>query len=353
MKLSDFHFDLPPELIATKPAQRRELARLMTLGPDGELSHRTIEALAEMVRPGDCWVVNNSRVIPARIHARLGTGGACELLLLEPAGDGEWEAMVRPARKLRPGTVLELPGGARVEIAGGGERTRRLRFELPEGLGLMDWLGEQGEVPLPPYILRQRRERGEALSQPEDRERYQTVYARTPGSVAAPTAGLHLTPGLMDAMRERGAEFREVTLHVGAGTFEPVTADAVAEHQMHREWFEISEENAASIEAARIDPARRIVAVGTTAARALEGCAALNGCVKGGCEHTQIFIYPGYRFRVVEGLLTNFHLPDSTLILLVSALIGREKLLHSYHEAITKGYRFFSYGDAMFIGQPL
>ena len=353
MRLSDFSFELPQELIATHPAQRRDGSRLLVLPRKGGLiEHSHFDEILRFLRPGDCLVINNTRVIPARLAAWRANGGEAELLLIEPLGSGVWEAYARPGRKLKAGTRLRLPGnGNFAEILDeGGARTRRVRLELSAGLD--DTLEAHGRLPLPPYILRRRRETGEEEDSAEDRERYQTVYARPGGSVAAPTAGLHFTPELLEAARGMGVEVREITLHVGPGTFEPVEADAqggLSGHRMHRERYAISEEAAAGIDAARRDAARRVIAVGTTTTRALEACFLEHGEITSGEAATDIFIRPGFSFGVIDGLITNFHLPESTLLMLVSALAGRDWVLEAYAEAVREKYRFFSYGDAMLI----
>lgn len=354
MDLSQFEYHLPPDLIATHPAPERGGSRLFHLKRDGSpFEHRRFSDLPALLRPGDCLVFNDSKVIPARLHARRPTGGVTELLILEPVEQGVWEVMVRPARKLHAGMRLVLPGGAgEAEILeGGGERTRHIRFHLaPEVHDLFEFLEKFGEMPLPPYILHQRKEHGEAGGEtPEDRERYQTVYAQPPGSVAAPTAGLHFTPQILDELKAKGIELRRVTLHVGIGTFEPVTVQDVTTHAMHSERYSIAEEDAAAIEAARRDPARRIVAVGTTTIRTLEACFEKFGDIRPARESTNIFIYPGRALNVVDAMITNFHLPGSTLLLLVAAFAGTERILAAYAEAIRERYRFYSYGDAMFI----
>jgi S-adenosylmethionine:tRNA ribosyltransferase-isomerase len=354
LNLSQFEYQLPPELIATHPAAERSGSRLFHLRRDGApFEHRRFSDLPELLREGDCLVFNDSKVIPARLHARRPGGGVTELMILDPVAPGVWEAMVRPARKLQTGMRLTLPGGAgEAEILeGGGERTRHVRFHLAtESQDLIEFLEKHGEMPLPPYILHQRKEQGEAGTETsDDRERYQTVYAQPPGSVAAPTAGLHFTPELLERLRERGVELRRVTLHVGIGTFEPVTVSDVTTHKMHTERYSIDAENAAAIEAARRDPARRVVAVGTTTVRTLEACFAKFGEIRPAQESTNIFIYPGYQFGVVGAMTTNFHLPGSTLMLLVAAFAGTERILAAYAEAIREKYRFYSYGDAMLI----
>jgi S-adenosylmethionine:tRNA ribosyltransferase-isomerase len=316
--------------------------------------------LPDLLRPGDCLVLNDSRVLPARLWLRRPGGGQAELLLIAPRGQGAWEVMARPARKLEPGLRLALPGdGGEIEFLPdptGDPRTRLARFYLKDHDDLIGYLERHGEMPLPPYILQQRKARGEApRATAEDLERYQTVYARRAdaaahvGSIAAPTAGLHFTPELLAALEARQVEIRRVTLHVGLGTFEPVEEDDPTQHRMHEEFYSIDAANAQAIEAARLDPARRVVAVGTTATRALEACMARHGRVVADSAVTSLFIYPGYRFRVVEAMATNFHLPRSTLLMLVGAFAGRERLLACYCEAVERHYRFFSYGDAMFL----
>lgn len=351
MDLSEFQYELPPELIATHPAPSRDESRLMRVRRDGSpFEHRRFSQLPDLLRAGDCLVINNSKVLPARLHARRPGGGVSELLLLEPMGQGVWEVMVRPARKLHPGMRLELAGGAGYAeiLEGGGERTRPVRFELNEDI--YAFLERHGEMPLPPYILHERKARGESGGMaPEDRERYQTVYALPPGSVAAPTAGLHFTPEILARIQAKGIEIRRVTLHVGIGTFEPITALDTESHVMHYEHYAIGEEDAEAIEQARRDSARRIVAVGTTTVRTLESCFAKHGMICAAQGSTNLFIYPGYQFGVTGAMVTNFHLPGSTLMLLVAALAGKERILAAYREAVTERYRFYSYGDAMFI----
>lgn len=349
LRLRDFQYDLPPHLIATHPAERRDASRLMHLNrAERTIEHRVFGDLAGLLRPGDCLVVNDSRVIPARLWAVRPGGGRTELLLVAPRGEGLWEALARPARKLVPGVRLKLAGGGEAVIVSGEGRSRLVRFNV-EG-PLEDYLNRTGEMPLPPYILRERQARGEALNAPaEDIERYQTIYAKPAGSIAAPTAGLHFTPELLRKLEARGIEIRRVTLHVGIGTFEPIEAENLDEHAMHSEDYEISEANAVAIERARRDPNRRVVAVGTTAVRTLEATMAAHGEIRAGCASTNLFITPGYKFQVVRAMVTNFHLPGSTLLVLVSAFAGREAILNAYREAIEAGYRFFSYGDAMLI----
>lgn len=352
MSLSDFDYSLPDELIATHPAARRDQSRLLHLARrPPALAHRCFAELPSLLRPGDCLVVNDSRVIPARLLLQRPTGGRVEILLVTPARDGEWEALVRPARKLPAGTQLDLPEAAgRIAItAVTGERTRRVRIELAS-MDLDSFLARHGRLPLPPYIVHRRKVTGEDPDAgAEDAERYQTVYARAAGSIAAPTAGLHFTDELLTQLRARDIEIRRVTLHVGLGTFEPVTVDDPTRHVMHAETCRIAPEDAEAIEAARVDPDRRVVAVGTTAVRTLESVFAAHGCIAPAEMTTRLFIYPGYTFGVVDAMITNFHLPRSTLLMLVSAFAGREVILAAYREAVAHRYRFFSYGDAMLI----
>lgn len=351
MDLSEFNYELPSELIATHPVPRRDTSRLMVVRMDGApFAHRCFQDLPELLQPGDCLVLNDSRVWPARLFARRPGGGRVELLLLEPVTPGVWQVLARPARKLQPGMRLELPGGGGegVVLPGGDDRTRLIRLELNEDLDA--YLQRHGETPLPPYILREREARGETtVETAEDRERYQTVYALPPGSVAAPTAGLHFTSGLLETIRTRGIEVRRLTLHVGIGTFQPITAKDTDDHVMHEEHYEIGEQDAEAIEQARRDPARRVVAVGTTTVRALESCFASQGRIVPTRGSTRLLITPGFKFGVTRALVTNFHLPGSTLMLLVAALAGRERILEAYRLAIAERYRFYSYGDAMLI----
>lgn len=350
MRLSDFDYDLPDELIADQPCAERDGSRLLFVprDPAAPARHAHFRDITDFLHPDDVLVLNDSRVIPARLFgARRPGGGACELLLLEPAAPGadtEWICLARPGKKLRPGTVIDIAEGFTTEVmedCGDGEK--RVAFRGDRSLD--DLLEAHGAMPLPPYILARRGERG---SRPEDRERYQTVYAREKGSVAAPTAGLHFTPELLATIESMGVTVLRTTLHVGAGTFLPVKADHIADHKMHSESYHVPEETAGAINAARA-AGRRIVAVGTTTTRTLETAAAATGRVEAGPGVSELMIAPGYAFRAVDALVTNFHLPRSTLLFLVSALTGRERLLALYAEAVARRYRFFSYGDAMFI----
>ncbi len=339
MKTSDFHFDLPQELIAQTPLERRDASRLMTLNKEtGETGHYHFYDLPKFLRPGDCLVLNDSRVLPARLIGHRPTGGACEVLLLTDKGEGVWECLVRPGRKLR--------SGARVNF-GDGELTAQVERELEDGKRLvrfhyqgifLEVLERLGRMPLPPYIK----------AELQDNERYQTVYSRVTGSAAAPTAGLHFTPELLRQIQEMGVRVCYVTLHVGLGTFRPVKAEDIQDHEMHAEFCQISQETADIINQTR-SAGGRVVCVGTTSCRTVESFAAEDGTMTARSGWTSIFIYPGYRFKVLDALITNFHLPESTLIMLVSALAGREHVLAAYREAVEKRYRFFSFGDAMLI----
>ncbi|MBO5340158.1 MAG: tRNA preQ1(34) S-adenosylmethionine ribosyltransferase-isomerase QueA [Oscillospiraceae bacterium] len=339
MKTSDFDFELPEELIAQTPLEQRDASRLLTLDKQtGRTGHHHFYDLADMLQPGDCLVMNDSRVLPARLLGRRETGGACEVLLLIDRGDKTWECLVRPGRKLKPGAKVvfgdgELTGEIVAEVEGG---NRLVRFDY-EGI-FLEVLERLGRMPLPPYIT----------AELEDAERYQTVYSKVTGSAAAPTAGLHFTPELLEKIRKKGVKLCYVTLHVGLGTFRPVKAEDIDEHEMHSEYCVISKETADTINAAKA-AGGRVVCVGTTSCRTVESWAGEDGLMRESAGWTNIFIYPGYRFKVLDALVTNFHLPQSTLIMLVSALAGRENVLAAYEEAVREGYRFFSFGDAMFI----
>lgn len=370
MKTDDFTYDLPPSLIATRPAARRDASRLLVMDRgSGTLTHTGFGGLVDELHAGDCLVLNDSRVIPARLLGRRSGGGRVEFLLLSRHGEGEWRAMVKPAKKVLPGDRIALetvqPDASPREEAWAairasepdGTRVIALESSLPE-TAIIDRFGR---MPLPPYILAARKGEAEekaeggvpgapsTLDDAEDRNRYQTVYARHEGSVAAPTAGLHFTPELLLRLETRGVEVQRVTLHVGAGTFAPVKVERIGDHVMHAEDYEIGEAAARGIESARRDPDRRVVAVGTTVARTLESCMLAHGAIVPTRGSTRLMIVPGHRFSAVDALLTNFHLPKSTLLMLVSAFAGREAVLMAYREAIGQGYRFYSYGDAMFI----
>jgi S-adenosylmethionine:tRNA ribosyltransferase-isomerase len=358
MRTADFDYELPPERIAQQPAERRDGSRLLVVNrAAGTFAHRRFPDLLEALRAGDVLVLNNSRVIPARLRAENArTGGRFEVLLLEENGPNDWWTMMRPAKRARPGTRLRFrrhdgsPASLTAEVTAlNAEGHRRLRFDTDTPL--LTALDDLGEMPLPPYIAR-----AAGASSTADRERYQTVYAQPPGSVAAPTAGLHFTPELLEAARARGVDVRFVTLHVGVGTFAPVKADRVTDHVMHAERFAVEAATADAINAAKTE-GRRVVAVGTTVMRVLESVAREHaGRIVPGAGRTDIFIHPPFRFRAVDALLTNFHLPRSTLLMLVSAFAapgettaGRDLVLRAYAEAVREGYRFFSYGDAMFL----
>jgi S-adenosylmethionine:tRNA ribosyltransferase-isomerase len=338
MKTADFDYELPPELIAQHPPAERDAARMLVLDPSGGLVDRTVRALPEYLEAGDVLVLNDSRVLPARLIGRRRDGGEAEVLLLRPLPEGQhqWEALIRPARRLATGSQVQFENSAlAVSIEARGEETATVRLD-----GVADPLAEVrriGQMPTPPYIK-------ERLG---DRERYQTVYAREEGSAAAPTAGLHFTPALLSALRDRGVVVAFVTLHVGLDTFRPVRVDDPAEHRIHREWYRIDEASARAINEARRE-GKRVVAVGTTSVRVLES-AATEGGVAAGEGWTGLFILPGYRFRVVDAMLTNFHLPKSTLLMLVSAFAGRDRILAAYAQAIERRYRFYSFGDCMLI----
>ncbi|WP_286734279.1 tRNA preQ1(34) S-adenosylmethionine ribosyltransferase-isomerase QueA [Intestinimonas sp. UBA1698] len=340
MKTSDFYYDLPPELIAQTPLERRDGSRLLTLDKrTGETGHGHFYDLPRLLRPGDCLVMNDSRVLPARLLGRREpTGGAAEVLLLVDRGDQVWECLVRPGRKVKPGTRLSFGEGALtaevLEALEGGNRL--IRFDY-EGI-FLETLERLGKMPLPPYIK-------EELNDPE---RYQTVYSRQVGSAAAPTAGLHFTRELLDQIQAMGVSLCYVTLHVGLGTFRPVKEDEITDHEMHAEYCMIPQETADIINRTK-QTGGRVVCVGTTSCRTIESWAGEDGTLKASAGWTDIFIYPGYRFKVLDALVTNFHLPESTLVMLVSALAGREHILAAYEEAVRERYRFFSFGDAMFI----
>lgn len=340
LKTADFDFYLPEELIAQTPLERRDASRLLTLDKStGAVGHHHFYDLPRFLRPGDCLVLNDSRVLPARLIGRRPTGGACEVLLLVDKGGDLWECLVRPGRKLKPGAQVIFGDGrltATVEAElNDGKRAVRFRYQ---GI-FLEILEKLGRMPLPPYIK----------AELEDQERYQTVYSKVAGSAAAPTAGLHFTPKLLERVREMGVKVCFVTLHVGLGTFRPVKAEDITDHEMHSEFCMISQETADIINETKKNGGR-VICVGTTSCRTVESFAAEDGTMSERSGWTNIFIYPGYRFKVLDALVTNFHLPQSTLIMLVSALAGRERVLAAYEEAVREKYRFFSFGDAMFIG---
>lgn len=340
LKKSDFYFELPQELIAQDPLEDRSASRLLMLNKDtGAVEHRHFKEIINYLRPGDCLVLNNTKVIPARLMGiKEDTGAAIEVLLLKRRENDIWETLVRPGKKARPGTKIVFGEGALtaevLEVVEEGNRLIRFSYE-----GIFEEvLDRLGEMPLPPYITHKL----------QDKNRYQTVYAKYEGSAAAPTAGLHFTEKLLEEIRAMGVKTVFVTLHVGLGTFRPVKAENLSDHHMHSEHYEITQETADVINRTK-ENGGRIICVGTTSCRTVESAADENGRVQAGCGDTDIFIYPGYRFRVLDCLITNFHLPESTLVMLVSALAGRENVLAAYREAVEEKYRFFSFGDAMFI----
>jgi S-adenosylmethionine:tRNA ribosyltransferase-isomerase len=343
--LSSYDYFLPEEQIAQTPVTPRDSARLLVVHDPLQHSHQIVRSLPDLLKPGDLLVLNNTRVIPARLHGEKTTGTAVEVLLLEEQQRNQWLALVKPGRRLKPGTQVmfkahhdtEIRLSASVLASDEATRGRILQFEVSGGKSVLEVIDQFGEMPLPPYIT-------DSKFQPEQ---YQTVYADRLGAVAAPTAGLHFTQELFDRLSEKGIERTFVTLHVGVGTFRPVEVEDIKHHQMHGEWIDVSEE---TVEQIRQTKARggRVIAVGTTAVRSLEG-ASQSGELRPYCGKTNLFIYPGYQWRVVDGLLTNFHLPKSSLLMLVSGLIGRERVLALYQDAIAHQYRFYSFGDAMLI----
>lgn len=339
MNVSDFYYDLPEELIAQTPIEKRDESRLMVLNrKDQSIEHKQFKDIIDYLEPGDCLVRNNTKVIPARLYGKKATGAKIEFLLLNQIEGDVWESIVRPGHKLKPGTEVEFGDGLLkatvLDIMPGG--TRKVEFKY-EGI-FNEILDKIGLMPLPPYIH-------ESL---KDNDRYQTVYARYEGSAAAPTAGLHFTPELFEKLKQKGVEVANVTLHVGIGTFRPVKVENVEEHHMHSEHYYIKQEDVEKINSAKKN-GKRVIGIGTTSCRVLETIADEDGMVKPTEGDTQIFIYPGYKFKCLDGLITNFHLPESTLIMLVSALAGKEYIMKAYNEAVKERYRFFSFGDAMFI----
>lgn len=348
MKLSDFYYDLPQELIAQDPLEDRSSSRLMHIDrKSGAYEHKIFKDVIDYLNPGDCLVVNNTKVIPARLYgvrektengAVTLTSGKIEILLLKRRENDIWETLVKPGKKCKPGTMLNFGNGKlRAEVLDIVEDGNRLIQFHYEGI-FEEVLDELGQMPLPPYITHELK----------DKNRYQTVYAKYEGSAAAPTAGLHFTEELLEKIREKGITIAYVTLHVGLGTFRPVKVENVLEHHMHSEYYMISKENAEKINKAKED-GHRVIAVGTTSCRALESAAALDGHMDEISGWTDIFIYPGYEFKVIDGLITNFHLPESTLLMLVSAFAGKEHIMAAYEEAVREKYRFFSFGDAMIL----
>ena len=340
MKTQDFYYDLPEELIAQTPLQQRDSSRLLVLDKNtGELQHRHFFDIIDFLRPGDCLVLNNSRVLPARLIGHRPTGGAVEVLLLRDLGDKKWECLCKPGRKMQVGNQVIFGDGELTatvtEIREDGNRVVEFHYE---GI-FLEVLERLGKMPLPPYIK----------AELADQERYQTVYSKEVGSAAAPTAGLHFTQELLEKVREKGVKTAFVTLHVGLGTFRPVKAEEITEHHMHSELCMISQETADILNETK-SSGGRIVCVGTTSCRTLESLVNADGTFCASSKWTEIFIYPGYKFKAMDALITNFHLPESTLVMLVSAFAGRESVLHAYEEAVKERYRFFSFGDAMFIG---
>ena len=340
MKTQDFWYDLPEELIAQTPLQQRDASRLMVLDREsGQVSHRHFYDVIEYLQPGDCLVMNNSRVLPARLLGHRPTGGAVEVLLLRDLGEKRWECLVKPGKKMQAGQeVIFGNGELTATVAAVQEDGNRVVEFHYEGI-FLEVLERLGKMPLPPYIK----------AELADQERYQTVYSKETGSAAAPTAGLHFTNELLDKIRAKGINTAFVTLHVGLGTFRPVKADDITDHHMHAELCMLSEETAAMLNETRSNGGR-IICVGTTSCRTLESLVNEDGSFEAKSKWTEIFIYPGYTFKAMQGLITNFHLPESTLVMLVSAFAGRENVLNAYAQAVKERYRFFSFGDAMFIG---
>ena len=340
LKKSDFYFELPEELIAQDPLEDRLDSRLLVLDKQtGETTHHTFRDLESFLKPGDCLVLNNTRVIPARLLGiREETGAHVEVLLLKRRENDIWETLVKPGKKCRPGTVLSFGGGTlKAKVLETVEEGNRLIQFSYNGI-FEEVLDRLGEMPLPPYITHKLK----------DKNRYQTVYAKYEGSAAAPTAGLHFTHDMLKCLKEKGIHLAYVTLHVGLGTFRPVKEEDVLKHHMHSEYYEITEDTAALINRTAWEGGN-IICVGTTSCRTIESAADENGIVMAGSGNTDIFIYPGYQFKILDGLITNFHLPESTLVMLVSALAGREQVLKAYKEAIDQRYRFFSFGDCMLV----
>ena len=340
MDVKDFDYELPEELIAQDPLEDRSSSRLMVLDKTtGNVEHHIFKDILEYLKPGDCLVINNTKVIPARLYGvKEGTNAKIELLLLKRKENDVWETLVKPGKKAKPGTRIIFGDGLLVgeiiDIVEEGNRLIQFHYE-----GIFEEILDQlGQMPLPPYIAHQLQDKG----------RYQTVYAKYDGSAAAPTAGLHFTKELLEQVKAKGVDIAEVTLHVGLGTFRPVKVENVLEHHMHSEFYMVSQEAADKINHAKKN-GNRVISVGTTSTRTLESAADENGFLKETSGWTDIFIYPGYKFKVIDGLITNFHLPQSTLVMLVSALAGREHVLHAYQIAVEEKYRFFSFGDAMFI----
>ncbi|HJB28850.1 MAG TPA: tRNA preQ1(34) S-adenosylmethionine ribosyltransferase-isomerase QueA [Candidatus Blautia faecavium] len=340
MKTSDFYYDLPKELIAQSPLSDRSASRLMHLSlKDGSIEHRHFTDILDYLKEGDCLVINDTKVIPARLYGhKEDTGAVIEILLLKRKENDIWECLVKPGKKARPGAKISFGDGClKGEIIDVVEEGNRLIKFTYEGI-FEEILDRLGEMPLPPYITMKL----------EDKNRYQTVYAKHEGSAAAPTAGLHFTKELLKQVKEKGVKIAHVTLHVGLGTFRPVKVEDVTEHHMHSEFYVVEPEQAELINQTKKNGGR-VISVGTTSCRTLESASGEDGTLKAGSGWTDIFIYPGYHFKMIDGLITNFHLPESTLLMLVSALAGKERIMHAYEEAVKEKYRFFSFGDAMFI----
>lgn len=340
LKKSDFYYDLPEELIAQDPLSDRSSSRLLKLNKEtGEFSHHVFKDIIDYLNPGDCLVLNNTKVIPARLFGvKEDTGASVEFLLLKRLSDTTWECLVKPGKKCKTGARFSYGDGVMtseiIDVTPEGNRIVRFEFE-----GIWEEiLDKLGEMPLPPYITHKL----------QDKSRYQTVYAKYDGSAAAPTAGLHFTPELLKAIEEKGVKVVFVTLHVGLGTFRPVKEENILDHHMHSEWYQVTKEAADTINETKAN-GNRVICVGTTSCRTIESAAGDDGVVVPGCDNTEIFIYPGYKFKVLDCLITNFHLPESTLIMLVSALAGHDNVMAAYEEAVKERYRFFSFGDAMFI----
>ena len=340
MKTSDFYYDLPEELIAQDPLEDRSSSRLMCLDKEtGDITHTHFRHILDELNPGDCLVINDTKVIPARLYgSKAGTNAGIEILLLKRKEDHVWETLVKPGKKAKPGTVISFGNGLLtgevIDVVEEGNRLIQFSYE-----GIFEEILDQlGEMPLPPYIAHKLQDKG----------RYQTVYAKHEGSAAAPTAGLHFTEELLEQIKAKGVNIAHVTLHVGLGTFRPVKVDDVEKHHMHSEFYMIEEEQAERINRTKRE-GNRVIAVGTTSCRTLESASDEEGILHAGSGWTEIFIYPGYSFKMIDGLITNFHLPESTLLMLVSALAGKEPIMHAYEEAVKEKYRFFSFGDAMFI----
>ena len=340
MKTSDFYYDLPKELIAQDPLEDRSASRLMHLNKDtGEYEHGHFRDILKYLKPGDCLVINDTKVIPARLYgSKVGTAAAIEILLLKRRENDIWETLVKPGKKCKVGTVISFGDGILtgevVDIVDEGNRLIQFHYD-----GIFEEILDQlGEMPLPPYITHKL----------QDKNRYQTVYAKHEGSAAAPTAGLHFTKELLQQVQDAGVKIAHVTLHVGLGTFRPVKVEDVTQHHMHSEFYVVEEDQAKLINDTKA-AGGRVIAVGTTSCRTLESATGEDGILKAGSGWTEIFIYPGYRFKMIDGLITNFHLPESTLVMLVSALAGKEHIMAAYEEAVREKYRFFSFGDAMMI----